>query len=285
MATSTANALKAIAERRKKEEERKKSGNQTTNTASGNTTNTGQSNAGATSVKKELSTNNALKTIQKRREAAGAKRPSGANYSSAPSTSEPSNTTKKPTDYSSTVKYLQDRGIQGASGIMTEHEWGARNRNGGTYQNYLDEMISLSQPVELSVNVDGTTKSFGTISRGAYKAIEENTLDKYVIKNDEEKKTIADYTKFAEEYAKKQRNPENFWQGLFHTIGYSAEKIGAGAVDAVSDAGKFVLSAAAQLASIPAWGSWDEALKKNAAYIINDNTLGDLWDVSAETRY
>ena len=200
-------------------------------------------------------------------------------------TEKPTITTPKPTDYSSAVKYLQDRGVQNASGIMTEHEWGARNRNGGTYQDYLDEVISFSQPMELSVNVDGTTKSFGTISRGAYKAIEENALDKYVIKNDEEKKALAEYTKFAEEYAKKQRNPENFWQGLLHTVGYSAEKIGAGAVDAISDAGKFVFSAAAQLASIPAWGSWDEALKKNAAYIINDNTLGDLWDVSAETRY
>ena len=57
-------------------------------------------------------------------------------------TQKPSTITNKPTDYSSAVKYLQDRGVQNASGIMTEHEWGARNRNGGTYQDYLDGVMS-----------------------------------------------------------------------------------------------------------------------------------------------
>ena len=53
-------------------------------------------------------------------------------------------TKEQPTvkDYSSAVKYLQDKGVQGASGIMTENEWRRRNRSGGTYQNYLDGIIS-----------------------------------------------------------------------------------------------------------------------------------------------
>ncbi len=61
--------------------------------------------------------------------------------SSAPSSS---NSTKKPTDYSSAVKYLSDRGIQGASGIMTETEWRRRKKSSGhsTYQSYLDEVVS-----------------------------------------------------------------------------------------------------------------------------------------------
>jgi len=48
------------------------------------------------------------------------------------------NPSQSVTDYSSAVKYLQSKGVQGASGIMTENEWRRRGRNGGTYQNYLE---------------------------------------------------------------------------------------------------------------------------------------------------
>ena len=46
-------------------------------------------------------------------------------------------------DYSSTVKYLTDNGVTGASGIMTKHEWARRKGNdGGTYQDYLQSQIN-----------------------------------------------------------------------------------------------------------------------------------------------
>ena len=70
--------------------------------------------------------------------------------------------TNKPTDYSSAVKYLSDKGVQGASGIMTENEWRRRNKSGGTYQNYLDSMIGkysnggTSQPQTTSVSNNET---------------------------------------------------------------------------------------------------------------------------------
>ena len=49
---------------------------------------------------------------------------------------------EKPTDYSSAVKYLNDKGIPWGSGIMTEREWQRRKgANGGTYQDYLDNVI------------------------------------------------------------------------------------------------------------------------------------------------
>ena len=89
MSRSTANALKAIEERRKKEQERKKANNQTTKTVdttqNTNKSPTTTSSSRETPAKSELSTKNALETIQKRR---GEK--SGATYSSAPSSSKPS---------------------------------------------------------------------------------------------------------------------------------------------------------------------------------------------------
>ena len=50
-------------------------------------------------------------------------------------------TTQGDKSYSNTVKRLQDKGIKGASGIMTESEWRRRNKNGGTYQDYLNSAV------------------------------------------------------------------------------------------------------------------------------------------------
>ncbi len=67
---------------------------------------------------------------------------SRTTYGSAPKSSYKGNT-QSPRDYSSTVKYLEAKGVRGASGIMTENEW--RRRKGAstnTYQDYLDGVIN-----------------------------------------------------------------------------------------------------------------------------------------------
>ena len=45
-------------------------------------------------------------------------------------------------NYSSVVKYLEDKGVYGASGILTKNEWRRRNKSGGTYEDYLKSMVS-----------------------------------------------------------------------------------------------------------------------------------------------
>lgn len=137
----------------------------------------------------------------------------------------------------------------------------------------------------LSVDVDGKTKEFGTVSYNAVKAFENGSIDSYVPVDKAEKKAIDSYVAFAEEQAKKERNPKGFWQGLLHSIGYTAEKVGAGLVDGVSDAGSFVLASTADSLRPITWGSWDDALKSYAEYQLEADSLGDMWDKSAESRY
>ena len=68
-------------------------------------------------------------------------------------------------DYSSAVQFLKNKGVSGASGIMTEHEWGARNRNGGTYQDYLIGVISKYGAGNINLNKQPlTTNEEGTRS-------------------------------------------------------------------------------------------------------------------------
>ncbi len=74
--------------------------------------------------------------------AAAEERKSRTTNRSAPKSSYKGNT-QSPKDYSSTVKYLEAKGVRGASGIMTENEW--RRRKGtsaNTYQDYLDGVIN-----------------------------------------------------------------------------------------------------------------------------------------------
>ncbi|MBQ7974349.1 MAG: hypothetical protein IJ300_01500 [Clostridia bacterium] len=119
------------------------------------------------------STQKTSSIIESAYKAAGRERQSGAKYSSAPSSSknkQNNTSTKKPTDYSSAVKYLQNKCVQGASGMMTENEWRRRNRNSGTYQNYLDSMISKYS----KGNTDLTTK---TNTHTTNKNVQDNTDD------------------------------------------------------------------------------------------------------------
>ncbi len=60
--------------------------------------------------------------------------------------------------YSSTVKQLQDKGIKGASGIMTESEWRRRNKNGGTYQDYLNSTVGKFEDGSTAPQVATPTK-------------------------------------------------------------------------------------------------------------------------------
>lgn len=139
--------------------------------------------------------------------------------------------------------------------------------------------------IPFSIEIDGETKDFGSISYNAYKAIENGNIESYEPANDSEKKAIGNYKSFVEEYAKKQREPEGFWQGLAHGTGYTLEKIGAGAVDGISDAGSLLLAGGAHLGRLFTWGSWDKALKDYAGNQLAADSLGDLWDGSIESRY
>ncbi len=51
-------------------------------------------------------------------------------------------------------------------------------------------------------------KNFGTVSYGAYKAIQNNTIDKYTPKNDDEKNTIDSFNAYIKEQEKKQEEKE-----------------------------------------------------------------------------
>ena len=139
--------------------------------------------------------------------------------------------------------------------------------------------------IPLAIEVDGKTKDFGNVSFNAIKAINGNKLNNYKPVNNAEKKALADYQKFAEEYAKKQREPESVPQGILHGIGYTLEKIGAGATDAIADAGDFLLGAGATLLRPFTWGKANEAVKDYADYRFTAKTLGDVWDESIESRY
>lgn len=139
--------------------------------------------------------------------------------------------------------------------------------------------------IPFSINIDGGTKNFGNISYNAYKAIENGTLGEYEPVNKSEKKAISDYMTFIEDYAKKQREPENAWQGATHGVGYTAEKIGAGAVDGLSDAGNFLWAAGASILRPFTWGSWNKGLKDFADQRLSAKSLGDVWGASAEERY
>ena len=165
---------------------------------------------------------------------------------------------------------------------------GSGNLDGYTPTPEEEKVISefIKQPIiPLAIEVDGEKKDFGKISYEAYKAVESGTVEKYTPVNDSEKKAIDDYLKFAEEYAKEQREPENPGQGFLHGVGYSLEKVGAGATDFVSDIGNVLLSGGATLLRPFTWGSWNDAVKNYASSQLGAKTLGDVWSESAESRY
>ncbi len=144
----------------------------------------------------------------------------------------------------------------------------------------------IKQPIiPLAIEVDGEKKDFGKVSYEAYKAIESGAIENYTAVNDSEKKAIDNYIKFAEEYAKEQREPENFGQGLLHGVGYTLEKLGAGATDFVADMGNVVLAGGATVLRPFTWGSWNKGLQNFASTQLNSDTLGDMWSESAESRY
>lgn len=72
-------------------------------------------------------------------------------------------TREQPTvkDYSGAVKYLQDRGVKGASGIMTENEWRRRKKSSGydTYQDYLNGAIGKYGAGNINLNKQPLTTS------------------------------------------------------------------------------------------------------------------------------
>lgn len=176
----------------------------------------------------------------------------------------------------------------------------------GTYDSYKpksnEEKTTLEKAIKeplfpLVIEVDGKRKNFGNISYNARQYLNKyNTFDSvkssdqkstywYVASNETEKKTIDKYKKFTEEYAKKQREPESVPQGIVHSLGYTVEKVGAGAADVMGDAGDFILGTGATILRPFTWGKANEAVKNYADYRFNADTLGDLWNESVESRY
>ena len=147
------------------------------------------------------------------------------------------------------------------------------------------ETIKKEPILPFVIEIDNEKKDFGKISYNAYKAVENGTVENYKPVNDSEKKAINDYIKFAEEYAKKQREPENLGQGLLHGVGYTLEKLGAGATDFVADMGNYVLAGGATVLRPFTWGTWNKGLQNFASTQLNSATLGDMWSESAESRY
>lgn len=70
-------------------------------------------------------------------------------------------------------------------------------------------------------------------------------------------------------------------------VGYSAEKLAAGATDAVSDAGSYLLALSAMAGRPFTWGSWNDSLKKSQEYWLDNatNGIGDQWNENIENRY
>ena len=139
--------------------------------------------------------------------------------------------------------------------------------------------------IPLSIGVDGEKKNFGYVSYDAYQAVLNGTIENYSPTSESEKKSIENYKKFAEDYAKEQREPEGFWQGLLHGIGYTAEKLGAGAVTGVYDIGRFANAGVNKLLSIPAWGSAEDYFNETAKAALTHEGPGEKWDANIEGRY
>ena len=147
------------------------------------------------------------------------------------------------------------------------------------------ENIKKEPIIPLVVELENEKKDFGKISYNAHKALENGTIVNYTPVNDGEKKAINDYVSYIEAYAKKQREPKDLGQGLLHGAGYTAEKIGAGVVDALGDAGAFILATGAKSLTPFTWGSWNKGLNDYAAAKLNEKSVGDMWSENIEERY
>lgn len=150
------------------------------------------------------------------------------------------------TTYESAVKYLQDKGVPNASGIMTEHEWSARNRGAGTYQDYLyntiNELESSAQPRSanfLDVTWNSILRGYDNSNYGkeSYKAMygKENSKEEYEEKLRGERYNFTPDNKF-----------EEFVSGAFELLGQQVNQwtdpysltAGLGAAGAVALAGQ-----------------------------------------------
>ena len=77
------------------------------------------------------------------------------------------------------------------------------------------------------------------------------------------------------------------FKNVASNVGYSAEKLAAGTVDAVSDAGSYLLALSAMAGRPFTWGSWNDALKDSQKYYLDkaSNGPGDQWNENIEKRY
>lgn len=156
----------------------------------------------------------------------------GQNNNSAPSspsssvTSSSQDTTSSDTtrasdynDYASAVKYLNDKGYEGASGIMTQSEWRRRRgKDGGTYQDYLKRAVGKFESGSIQKSIDSaksytyksnnsnksygedkTSTSFGTELNNTYSDAKNKVTTKNTItsdlSDDERKKRIDEINK------------------------------------------------------------------------------------------
>lgn len=132
---------------------------------------------------------------------------SASQKSSSSNSGSKKNTKQSVEDYSSAVEYLKNKGVQGASGIMTKREWQRRNKGVGTYQDYLNSMIAKyestsrtsSGSAPASSKSSSTTKKytdFNTDTKNAYTTFKDKATTKTTISSsmseDERKKRIAE---------------------------------------------------------------------------------------------
>lgn len=145
--------------------------------------------------------------------------------------------------------------------------------------------VKKQRSIPLVIEVDGKKKDFGKINYYELKYL--NGEYGYTSLNDGEKgKALKDFEKYVAEQAKKEREPENWWKGILHGVGYTLEKVGAGVVGGLEDAGNFIGAAGATLLTgLTPEGTVRDDLKKFAKGRFEYKTIGDMWEESAESRY
>ena len=101
------------------------------------------------------------------------------------------------------------------------------------------ENVKKIPSIPLTINLKGTDYAVGTISYNTYKAMIQGdataTTAKAIPEN--EKQIATRYLKALEDIEVAKTEPDNLIQGVAHSLGYSAEKVGAGLVDTMADGG------------------------------------------------
>ena len=150
--------------------------------------------------------------------------------------------------------------------------------------------LKQERNIPLIIEVDGKEKNFGNINYYEYQYLNGKSTNSPIPGG--KSQAVQDYEKYLADEAKKAREPEEItdigsaMRVAGNYAGYTLEKIGAGAVDAVHDASDFMYAAGATMLRPFTWGDANKAVKEFAnEKLNNDNTYGDQWNASIESRY